>query len=206
MQLGLTTLSALLLYWTVCSLCCALCSDAKKRTGRQYEYMKDQKNDISEVRTYKRKASRFETREIVLSTPARKKKLWAPATRFRLHGTRRDLDQCVRPGFSCPSTYCFAEKCSCEEKSWRKYEKLTNIRAHLYPAWGHRTPVCFLPTRRRIKFKKSEKVLKVRAIENITININSLIISMNLTVVSHTACKNDYIPTKSFISQLMLYH
>ena len=42
------------------------------------------------------------------------------------------VDQCVRPGFSRPSTSCFAEKCWYEEKSWQKYEKLTNVRIHLY--------------------------------------------------------------------------
>ena len=76
-------------------------------------------------------ASRTETREVVVSTPAGNKK-GAPAMRFRVHGWHRDLYQCVRPGFMCPSTYCFAEKCSCEEKSWQKYEKLTNIRIHIY--------------------------------------------------------------------------
>ena len=46
------------------------------------------------------------------------------------HGWRRDLNRCVRPGFMCPGTRCFAEKRSPEEKSWRKCENLTNIRIH----------------------------------------------------------------------------
>ena len=41
------------------------------------------------------------------------------------------VDQCVRPGFSRPSTSCFAEKCWYEEKSWQKYENLTNVRIHM---------------------------------------------------------------------------
>ena len=63
---------------------------------------------------------------------SRKKKIVAPVTRSRVHGSRRDLDQCVRPGLMCPSTCCFAEKRSYEEKSWQKYENLTNIRIHVF--------------------------------------------------------------------------
>ena len=43
------------------------------------------------------------------------KKLWAPDTRPRMLGSRRDLDQCVRPGFMCPSIYlifCRKEVCT----------------------------------------------------------------------------------------------
>ena len=40
-------------------------------------------------------------------------------------------------GLAVPSTWCFAEKCSYEEKSWQKYENLTNIRIHIRILPGH---------------------------------------------------------------------
>ena len=76
------------------------------------------------------KASRTETREIVLSTPAGN--LFLSVTRSRAHGSCRDLDHCVRPGFMCPGTNYVAEKCSYAEKSWQKYEKNRNIRMQMY--------------------------------------------------------------------------
>ena len=134
MQLGLTTLSILLLYWSICCLCCVLCSDAKTRTGT---YMKDRKNDdIPVVRTCKIRSLVLNPGKSSYPLPPEKKKLCAPATRFRVHGSRRDPDQCVRPRLSCPSTCCFAEKCSCEKKNWQKYEKLTNIRTHIWISQG----------------------------------------------------------------------
>ena len=58
-------------------------------------------------------------------------KLWALATRFRVRGSRRDLGQCLGPGFLCRGTWHLAERCSYEEKGWKKHEKITNIRIHI---------------------------------------------------------------------------
>ena len=50
-----------------------------------------------------KKASRTGTREIVFPTPV-EKEYQSAATRPRVHRSHRGLDQCVRPGFPCPST------------------------------------------------------------------------------------------------------
>ena len=47
-----------------------------------------------------------------------------------MHGSRRDLDRCVRPGFMCPSIWCFAEKCFVRREKLakvRKFDKHTYI-------------------------------------------------------------------------------
>ena len=45
------------------------------------------------------------------------------ATRSRVHGSRQDLDQCVRPGFLCRPMCPVAKKCT----GTKKYESFDNI-------------------------------------------------------------------------------
>ena len=74
-----------------------------------------------------------------------------------MYGSHRDLDKCVRPGFMCPSTCCFVEKRSYEEKSRQKYENLTNIRIHVLNKFMNRNVFSFdadTENRDRYDFKR----------------------------------------------------
>ena len=54
--------------------------------------------------------------KIVLSTPAKKKKLRAHATRDALRGSRQNLDDCVQTVFPCQPPYeLLCERCAYEE-------------------------------------------------------------------------------------------
>ena len=95
--------------------------------------MKDQKkDDILEVRTYVRnKASRIETREIALSTPAGKKN-FKRLSRAPTCTDRAETWTNVSGRASCARAVGVLPKSALyEEKSWQKYETLTNIRIHI---------------------------------------------------------------------------
>ena len=77
-------------------------------------------------------ASRTETRQIVSSTPNEKKN-FAPAMRVKVHGSRPDPNQCVRPGFSHVNHLAFCKNCSYEERCSEKYDNFAKIR-YIHPS------------------------------------------------------------------------